>query len=154
MHYLSQLLSLHAFAIAFCKGAHLASVKLYVRAFLKLAGTKFSADSGLRAANASEMQYADKAAWTQIAVLFNEKNWSLDDAIYEIVEVRSALSSLLQPRPFVPKVFAEGKGKGKGNGKPNRKGDPGESPPLPMTPRGKGQQRQVTPLYIDFGTLY
>ena len=120
---LSQLLHLQATAVAFCRGAHLSTLKKYVHRFLALASQRFDSDSGLRPPNVSELQMADQVLWGKIAELFNYKQWSLDDAIHELVEIRADMASLLQPRPFVPRATFKGKGKGgKGGGKSSPKG--------------------------------
>ena len=49
MFHLQQLLSLLSVSLALCKAAHLQTLRTYERAFMRLAGTRFSADSGLRA---------------------------------------------------------------------------------------------------------
>ena len=80
------------------------------------------------------MMAADRRLWDTIAELVNSKKWSLDDAIAEVADVRSDMTSLLQPRPLPPKnVPADvprnfwrpskgNKGKGKGGGKGGAKG--------------------------------
>ena len=44
-----------------------------------------------------EAQSADKRCWELIAELVNLHNWKLDDALHELSEVRSDMSSLLGP---------------------------------------------------------
>ena len=123
---LSQLLHLQATAVAFCRGAHLSTLKKYVHRFLSLASQRFEPDSGLRPPNVAELQSADQILWGKIAELYNYKQWTLDDAIHELVEIRADMASLLQPRPFVPRMLPKGKGKGspKGSGKSLAKGSP------------------------------
>ncbi|CAE7471139.1 unnamed protein product, partial [Symbiodinium pilosum] len=96
--------------------------------------TGYEAGSGLRGPTAEEMMAADRRLWEIIAELVNSKKWSLDDAIAEVVDVRSDMASLLQPRPLPPKNVpvdvprnfwrpSKGnKGKGKGGGKGGAKG--------------------------------
>ena len=50
-----------------------------------------------------EAQQADKRAREVISDLCNLHQWTLDNAIYEVSEVRSELSALLAPRPAMPK---------------------------------------------------
>ena len=121
---LSQLLHLQATALAFCRGAHLSTLKKYVHRFLSHASQRFDSESGLRPPNVSELQLADQVLWGKIAELYNYKQWALDDAFHELVEIRADLASLLQPRPLVPRVSLKGKGKGnfKGTGKSSSKG--------------------------------
>ena len=124
MFHLQQLLSLLSVSLALCKAAHLQTLRTYERAFMRLAGTRFSADSGLRAPHVEELQAADRQVWYEVNALF-QKGWTLDDALHEVCNVRCLLQSLLQPRPALPKHFlqpnlAKGLGKAKGFGK---KGD-------------------------------
>ena len=51
--------------------------------------------------------------------MVHDKAFSLNDALFEVTEVRGDLSSLLQPRPRVPSIPAmiHVKGKFKGSGK-------------------------------------
>ena len=121
MFHLQQLLSLLSVSLALCKAAHLQTLRTYERAFMRLAGTRFSADSGLRAPHVEELQAADRQVWYEVNALFQ----TLDDALHEVCNVRCLLPSLLQPRPALPKHFlqphlAKGLGKAKGFGK---KGD-------------------------------
>ena len=133
-HLLSSLLGLNTLGLALVKAAHLGSLRMYERKFLKLAFQRYEAGSGLRGPTAEEMMAADRRLWDIIAELVNSKKWSLDDAIAEVVDVRSDMASLLQPRPLPPKNVpvdvprnfwrpSKGnKGKGKGGGKGGAKG--------------------------------
>ena len=119
--HLQQLLSFLSVSLALCKAAHLQTLRTYERAFMRLAGTRYSADSGLRAPHVEELQAADRQFWYEVNALF-QKGWTLDDALHEICHVRCLLQSLLQPRPAFPKHLllpdmAKGLGKGKGLGK-------------------------------------
>ena len=128
---LSQLLSLKAVALSLVKACHLGSVKIYNRKFIRLCFPRFEAGSGLRGPSMEEAQQADKRAWEVISDLCNLHQWTLDNAIYEVTEVRSELSSLLAPRPAMPKLppaphfntplRARGRG-GKGRGGRDSKG--------------------------------
>ena len=66
---LSQLLHLQATAIAFCRGAHLSTLKKYVHRFLAHASQRFDSESGLRPPNVSELQLADQVLWGKIATI-------------------------------------------------------------------------------------
>ena len=130
MFHLQQLLSLLSVSLALCKAAHLQTLRTYERAFMRLAGTRFSADSGLRAPHVEELQAADRQVWYEVNALF-QKGWTLDDALHEVCNVRCLLPSLLQPRPALPKRYsqpshAKGLGKSKSFGK---KGDDSSSKP-------------------------
>ena len=100
---LSQLLSLKAVALSLVKACHLESIKIYNRKFVRLCFPRFEAGSGLRGPSMEEAQQADKRAWEVISDFCNLHQWPLDNAIYEVTEVRSELSALLAPRPAMPK---------------------------------------------------
>ena len=80
MFHLQQLLSLVSVSLALCKAAHLQTLRTYERAFMRLAGTRFSAESGLRAPHVEELQAADRQVWYEVNALF-QKGWTLDDAL-------------------------------------------------------------------------
>ena len=81
MFHLQQLLSLLSVSLALCKAAHLQTLRTYERAFMRLAGTRFSADSGLRAPHVEELQAADRQVWYEVNALF-QKGWTfLDDRL-------------------------------------------------------------------------
>ena len=142
---MQELLHLQAVAIAMCGGAHLYTLREMNRRFINKCFEKFSPESGLRGPSVSEAQDADQKIWQQISTLFNEEQWTLDEAIHEVVVVRSELQSLLTPRPFVPKALArverpwQGLRKGGDKGGHKGKGDKGA---------GKGSGGR-DPLYVD-----
>ena len=131
---MQELLNLQAYAIALCGGAHLHTLKEMNRRFLNRCYERYPAESFLRGPTVEEAQLADQRLWHQIALLCNEEQWSMDEAIHEVVVVRSELQTLLMPRPVLPKsllqdgkgrAFRKGFGKGggqKGNGKGSLKG--------------------------------
>ena len=108
---LHNILELNAIAYSLLEAAHLSSFRAYNKLFMKLAFARLGSDSGLRGPSTTEMQQADKEVWNAIGDL-TSKGWSLDDALHELVNVRSTLYSLLQPRPM-PLKLGKGKGKGK-----------------------------------------
>ncbi|CAE7448189.1 unnamed protein product [Symbiodinium sp. CCMP2592] len=137
----TQLLSLAANAIALCQGAHLGSLKLYNKRFMRICFTKYEAAASLRGPTTMEAQAADRRCWEIIADLVNVHHWKLDDALHEVAEVRSDLHSLLAPRPFIlkPKFDPDnswkarftgngrgGKGGGRGGKGRDGKGEKGE----------------------------
>ena len=74
---------------------------------------------GLRHAVAQEFFSAGKKIWGAITQLYSHGSWTFEECLNEITVVRSDISSLLQPRPRVPKTLPpprDGKGKG-GKGK-------------------------------------
>ena len=138
---LSQLLSLKAVALSLVKACQ----------FIRLCFPRFEAGSGLRGPSMEEAQQADKRAWEVIADLCNLHQWTLDNALYEVTEVRSELSALLAPRPALPKLppaphlnnpfRARGRGgKGRG-GKEGGKDGKGRSNPG----KGQGQKSASVP---------
>ena len=104
---MSELLQLHAFAIALCGGAHLHTLKEFNRRFLRRCFERYPPESNLRAPSVAEAQIAEQVLWSQIATLFNEERWSLDAAIHEVVVLRNELHTQLMPRPLLPKNTGE-----------------------------------------------
>ncbi len=77
-----------------------------------------NSESGLRHVMAIEFIAADKKIWRAIPQL-HAKGWTREESIHEMTVVRSDISSLLKPRPNVPKPLPqprENKGKCKGKG--------------------------------------
>ena len=157
---MQELLGLQAVAIALCGGAHLYTLREMNRRFINRCLEKFSPESGLRGPTVSEAQDADQRLWQSIAALCNDEQWSLDDAIHEVVVVRSELQNLLTPRPTIPKVLMradgfrlKGKGKGfhqggysKGGGHFERSGEKGE--------KGHGKAAPLVVAGLKIGTFY
>ncbi|CAE7307513.1 unnamed protein product, partial [Symbiodinium sp. CCMP2456] len=125
---MNQLLTLATKSIALCRGAHLGSLKLYQKKFLKLCFVKYESASNLRGPTSLEAQAADKRAWSLIAELVNIHAWKLDDTLHEVTQVRADLSTLLAPRAHIPKHLFQLKDtwrprhEGKGN-RPNFRGN-------------------------------
>lgn len=121
--------------------------KLEAETIRKLKAT-VDAETGLRTASILECQAADRHVWQQVSDLMLDRNWSMDDALYEFTHIRHELPSLLQLRPRLPKPqqtpFFKGagpkgldhKGKGKGRSKFLPKG-------------GKSRPQWVTELWKD-----
>ena len=155
---INQLLTLATNSIALCRGAHLGSLKLYQKKFLKLCFTKYESASNLRGPTSLEAQAADKRAWELIGELVNIHAWKLDDALHEVTQVRADLSTLLAPRAQIPKHLFQlkepwrNRQEGKGNRPPfrgNGKGSKGkqdssvnadDSQPERTTRGGKGKK--------------
>eukprot|EP00439_Symbiodinium_sp_Y106_P016114 s8083_g2.t1 len=78
---ISQLLTLAANAIALCQGAHLGSLKLYNKKFLRLCFTKYEASSNLRGPTVMEAQAA--GAHLGSLKLYNKKFLRLCFTKYE-----------------------------------------------------------------------
>ncbi|CAE7421697.1 unnamed protein product [Symbiodinium sp. CCMP2592] len=165
----TQLLSLAANAIALCQGAHLGSLKLYNKRFMRICFTKYDAAASLRGPTTMEAQAADRRCWEIIADLVNVHHWKLDDALHEVAEVRSDMHSLLAPRPFIPKPKFDpdnswkarftgngrgGKGGGRGGKGRDGKGEKGER----FERGGKGgkgkDNKQATPPGKWLSTLF
>ena len=129
------ILSLVSTSFALLGTAHLHNLRMYERKFVKLAFQRHEAGSGLRQLTLEEMQFADRKIWELLGDLVNVRNWSLNDALTEVCDVRGDLASLLQPRPSIPKLPFHGKGFGKAphTGKGKGKGSG-------FSPSGKGRQ--------------
>ena len=106
LHALRQMFETYSFAMAMAEIAHLSSLKGYYLKFLALMTQKFDADTGLRGPTILEAQAADKALITTAIDLVVERAWSWDDALYEITHIRADITSMLQPRPKLPKPAA------------------------------------------------
>eukprot|EP00435_Cladocopium_sp_Y103_P059010 s698_g21.t1 len=107
MHALRQMFETFSFAMAMTETAHLSSLKGYYLKFLNMMTHKFDADTGLRGPTILEAQAADKALMTTVIELVVERTWSWDDALYEITHIRADMTSLLQPRPRLPKAVTQ-----------------------------------------------
>ena len=129
------ILSLVSTSFALLGKAHLHNLRLYERKFLKLAFQRHEPGSGLRQLTIEELQSADRKIWELLSDLVNIHGWCLNDALTEICEVRGDLSSLLQPRPSIPKAPFVGKGSGKA---PH--GSKGKGKGSSFHPSGKGRQ--------------
>ena len=150
MFHLQQLLSLLSSSLALCKAAHLQTLRTYERAFMRLAGTRFSADSGLRAPHVEELQAADRQVWYEVNALF-QKGWTLDDALHEVCNVRCLLPSLLQPRPALPKHYSQpSHSKGLGKSKSFcRKGDDASSKPKTVGRPRDGETERIRQPWVN-----
>ncbi|CAE6956780.1 unnamed protein product [Symbiodinium sp. CCMP2592] len=93
-----RLLEVHDNALALAGTAHLARLKAYTSKFLSLVSQKFPPETNLRPPSVLEAQQADKHLWSCIFQLVIEKEWQVNDAIYEFTEIRGDMSSWLQPR--------------------------------------------------------
>eukprot|EP00435_Cladocopium_sp_Y103_P020961 s1968_g5.t1 len=134
MHGLRQMFETFSFAMAMAEVAHLSSLKGYYLKFLSMMTQRFDSDTGLRGPTILEAQAADKALMTTVIDLVVERDWSWDDALYEITHIRADMTSLLQPRPKLPKVstpFRSDNFQGKGSSSGSRPG-----------PYSKGQGKQ------------
>eukprot|EP00435_Cladocopium_sp_Y103_P073418 s313_g43.t1 len=134
MHGLRQMFETFSFAMSMAEVAHLSSLKGYYLKFLSMMTQKFDADTGLRGPTILEAQAADKALMTTVIDLVTERDWSWDDALYEVTHIRADMTSLLQPRPKLPKVstpFRSDQSSGKGANTHQRPG-----------PYSKGQGKQ------------
>ncbi|CAE7505760.1 unnamed protein product, partial [Symbiodinium sp. KB8] len=115
---MQELLHLQAVAIAMSDGAHLFTLREMNRRFISKCFESYPKDAGLRPPNRVESELADQKLWQQIATLFNEEDWSLDQAIREVVVARNEIGVQLMPRAVPLKAvwidrFRKGNGKGK-----------------------------------------
>ncbi|CAE7250897.1 unnamed protein product [Symbiodinium sp. CCMP2592] len=152
MTFLQGILGLLCISLAFVKGAHLQSLRLYERKFIRLACQRHEASSGLRSPNMEELQAADKHIWGLIADLVNVHKWSLNDALTEVVQVRGDLAAMLQPRSQILKINRQPfKGNGKGKDSPGGKNGKGNKGNGTNSQRwmlsytdSKGQRKQLS----------
>ncbi|CAE7771724.1 unnamed protein product [Symbiodinium sp. CCMP2592] len=114
-----RILAIHDVALAMVGSCHLARLKAYSSKFMHLLSQRHEASSGLRAPTMLEAQQADCKLWQGIYALVLEKDWQLNDAIFEYTEIRGDMSNLLQARarPPPPPRFIEKGIKGKGLGR-------------------------------------
>ncbi|OLP88826.1 hypothetical protein AK812_SmicGene29782 [Symbiodinium microadriaticum] len=101
---MQELLHLQAVAIAMSDGAHLFTLREMNRTFISKCFESYPKDAGLRPPNRVEAELADQKLWQQIATLFNEEDWSLDQAIREVVVARNEIGVQLMPRAVPLKV--------------------------------------------------
>ena len=94
---MQELLHLQAVAIAMSDGAHLFTLREMNRRFISKCFESYPKDAGLRPPNRVEAELADQKLWQQIATLFNEEDWSLDQAIREVVVARNEIGVQLMP---------------------------------------------------------
>ncbi|CAE7196317.1 unnamed protein product [Symbiodinium sp. CCMP2592] len=125
-----RLLEVHDNALALAGTAHLARLKAYTSKFLSLVSQKFPPETNLRPPSVLEAQQADKHLWSCIFQLVIEKEWQVNDAIYEFTEIRGDMSSWLQPRA---------KAASAGNRRPYAPGGRDNRPPTPPPGRGNGK---------------
>ena len=111
-----RILAVHDVALAMVGSAHLVRLKSYSSKFLQLLTQRFDFSSGLRPPTILEAQQADCKLWQLIYSLVQDKDWKLNDAIFEVTEVRGDMANLLQarPKPLLPPRPADKGGKGKG----------------------------------------
>ncbi|CAE7223898.1 unnamed protein product [Symbiodinium sp. CCMP2592] len=126
-----ELLMLQATALALYGGAHLHTLKEMVRIFMARLYERYPADSMLRSPSVAEAQTADQKLWQSISSLYNEQQWTLDQAVHEVVVIRNEIHYLLMPRPARQASHPTGNGRGSGRGgkgetKGNGKGRKGE----------------------------
>ena len=153
---MQELLHLQAVAIAMSDGAHLFTLREMNRRFISKCFESYPKDAGLRPPNRVEAELADQKLWQQIATLFNEEEWSLDQAIREVVVARNELGVQLMPRAVPPKavwVDRFRKGNGKGRDPPGRKGDKG-SKGSGKDGKGNGQMKTFKVNGFTVGTSW
>ncbi|CAE7542519.1 unnamed protein product [Symbiodinium sp. CCMP2592] len=144
---MAELLHLQAVAIALADGAHLYTLREMNRKFLVKCFDHLPRDGGLRVPNRLEAENAEKQLWQQIAVLFNEENWTMDQAIREVVVARNELHVLLMPRAVAPKIpwqpWTPHRIKGDGKQGNHGKGGKGDKGNKGGSKDGKGSQRHT-----------
>lgn len=120
MHAMRQTFETFSYSMAMLELAHLATMKQYYMRFINLMTARMDAETGLRNPTILEAQSADKTLMGIACELVMEQGWNFDDAIHEITFIRAEISTLLQPRPRLPKQTIQriestaGKGLSKG----------------------------------------
>ena len=110
-------------AYVLCGMCHLQVFKAFDAKVAEHTFVQLDQELGLRHVVAQEFFSADKKIWGAISNLYSQGSWSFEECLHEMTIVRSDISSLLQPRPRIPKQLPptrdqKGKGhKGKGGGK-------------------------------------
>ena len=79
-------------ALALCNAARLANLKLFDARVAEFALAQ--PGSGLRGVSTEEVLAADRKLWQAITDLLAKK-WTLDDALYEMTNVRNDIPSLM-----------------------------------------------------------
>ena len=106
-------------AYVLCGVCHLQVFKAFDAKTAEHTCVQLNAELGLRHVVAQEFFSADKKIWNAITQLHSQGSWTFEECLNEMTVVRSDISSLLQPRPRIPKALPpprDGKGKG-GKGK-------------------------------------
>ena len=106
-------------AYVLCGMCHLQVFKAFDMKVAEHTFAQLDTDLGLRHVVAQEFFSADKKIWNAIIKLYEQGSWTFEECLNEMTVVRSDISSLLQPRPRIPKApppLRDGKGKG-GKGK-------------------------------------
>ena len=113
-------------AYALCNMCHLQVLKTFDSKIAEYTFPHLDSKLGLRHVMATEFIAADKKIWGAVSQL-HAKGSTLEESIHEMTVVWSDISSLVQPRPKVPKALPQPrepnrKGKGKGAPKGSGKG--------------------------------
>ena len=131
-------------AYALCGMCHLQVFKAFDSQISEHTFPHLDNKLGLRHVMAQDFFWADKKIWNVISQLWNvisqlysRGTWTFEECLNKLTVIRSDISSLLQPRPRIPKQLPpprDGKGKGKGHYKGNFSHKGG----------GKGKTKSVT----------
>ena len=110
-------------AYALCGMCHLQVSKAFDSKTSEHTFPHLDNEPGLRHLMAQEFFSADKKIWNAISQLYSRGTWTFEECLNEITVVRSDISSLLQPRPRIPKQLLPLRdSKGEGKSKWHRKG--------------------------------
>ena len=112
-------------AYVLCGMCHLQVFKAFDSKVAEHCFVQLDNELGLRHVVAQEFFSADKKIWHAIQTLYSQGTWSFEECLHEMTVVRSDISSLLQPRPRIPKALPPPTGKGKGH-KGKGKGQKGQ----------------------------
>ena len=90
-------------AYVLCGMCHLQVFKAFDAKIAEHTFVQLDQELGLRHVVAQEFCSADKKIWGAISNLYSQGSWSFEECLHEMTVVRSDISSLLQPRPRIPK---------------------------------------------------
>jgi hypothetical protein len=108
-HSIQNVLYTRAHAYCMAGKSHFGSWSVYIKKFIAEYTNHPPLNLGLRSPNGLEAEEADRAAMTKIFDLcLSQDGWSLDDAIWEVVENRSFLGQVLGHRRKEHKAQQDG----------------------------------------------
>ncbi|CAE8693612.1 unnamed protein product [Polarella glacialis] len=141
-------LSLRATCWALVGWCHLKSAKSFASHVIEHFTKRPLEGSGLRSPTAPEAEAADQALVETLVSLMGHSNMTLDQAIYEVVDVRCMAATLLVPRPLAAKATNNNASHTRNN-MPTADGGPVRTAPQPKaTPYGQRGQSKKMPCHL------
>ncbi|CAE8610052.1 unnamed protein product [Polarella glacialis] len=141
-------LSLRATCWALVGWCHLKSAKTFASHVMEHFTKRPLEGSGLRSPTAPEAEAADQALVETLVSLMGHSNMTLDQAIYEVVDVRCMAATLLVPRPLAAKATNNNTSHTHNN-MPTANGGPVRTAPQPKaTPYGQSGQSKKMPCHL------